>query len=72
MKLYQCQKENCNNIAVWMYAPMDSEGFFCDDHVSRGCSCNIDPDTGIEDQDEQGRFYPCCEFMYNENGFEND
>lgn len=63
----------CNELAVWMYMPSgereDKDRFFCEEHVSRGCSCNIDPKTGEEDKDEQGRFYPCCEYYYNDKGF---
>lgn len=57
-------------MAVWCYMP--STGDYCDDCVRRGCSCNIDPDTGIEDADEQGRFLPCCEYNYAEGGFEDE
>lgn len=52
----------CGKPAVWMYAP--GTGNYCEDCVSRGCSCNIDPNTGVEDTDELGRFFPCCEYMW--------
>ena len=62
----------CQTLAVWMYMPDCSyprDIYFCDDHVPRGCSCNINPNTGEEDRDEQGRLYPCCEYMYDDRGF---
>ncbi len=65
--------DKCIELAVWMYAPSTKEPrdiFFCDEHVSRGCSCNIDPNTAKEDMDEKGRLYPCCEYLYNDKGFD--
>lgn len=59
----------CNKVAVWLYMPRDNFQY-CDVHVKRGCSCNINPDTGVEDVDDQGRYFPCCEYHYNENGFD--
>lgn len=50
----------CGKPAVWLYMPGD--GQYCDDCVSRGCSCNIDYETGLEDTDELGRLLPCCEY----------
>lgn len=53
---------------------MPSDGGYdkgwCDNCVHRGCSCNIDPETGVESVDEKGRLYPCCEYDYNKNGFD--
>jgi hypothetical protein len=64
----------CGAKACWSYMPgMEN---YCDKHVPRGCSCNsklkdgIDydspeaenPDNYIEELDEQGRRYPCCEY----------
>jgi hypothetical protein len=46
--------------------------FWCDDCIPRGCSCNINPNTGIEDTDGQERLLPCCEYWYNDQGFEID
>lgn len=46
-ELFKCI--NCDNIATWYYMPYDGndedeyhieESFYCDDCVSRGCSCN--------------------------------
>jgi len=31
----------CNKNAVWFYMPGDDDQNYCDDHVPRGCSCNI-------------------------------
>lgn len=63
-----CQK--CNKIAVWNYLPSGDDRYYCDEHVPRGCSCNIDPNTGVEDTDEKGRLYPCCEYIYDDRGFQ--
>jgi hypothetical protein len=61
-------------LAVWQYAPYTNyarEIFFCEDHVpTRGCSCTIDSMTGQLDVDELGRELPCCEYLWDENGYE--
>lgn len=72
MKFIVCKEFPCFAKAVWYYAPShDGDDYYCDKHVPRGCSCNIDPDTNIEDTDDQGRLLPCCEFDYEANGFES-
>lgn len=43
-KYHKCGNVDCNNIAKWLYMPGYSDGgspFSCDEHVPRGCSCNI-------------------------------
>lgn len=40
MKCKQCDKE-----AVWEYAPNSLTNVYCDDCVSRGCTCNYKTDT---------------------------
>lgn len=64
----------CPELAVWYYMPMSDNHdiYFCDYHVKRGCSCNIDYITGKEDVDERGRLYPCCEYGYDETGFDEE
>jgi 8-oxo-dGTP pyrophosphatase MutT (NUDIX family) len=65
-------------MAVWNYTPSSYDEYRCDDCVSRGCSCNLYPADGlswddenlIEKKDDQGRSYPCCEYDYDKNGFE--
>lgn len=70
-------KCDCGKKPSWLYMPghnQDSNDFYCDDCVPRGCSCNIeprdgdidnsDPDNWYEPVDEQGRRFPCCEFFY--------
>lgn len=59
-------------IAVWCYMPGKEHWHYCDGCVPRGCSCNIDPETGIEDTDSLGRLLPCCEYWYDEDGFSLD
>lgn len=64
--------DKCAKDAVWLYLPGKTGGAYCDEHVPRGCSCNIDPNTGIEDTDEKGRLFPCCEYLYDNRGFDED
>ena len=49
-KKHKCSK--CNKMATWVYLP-SSHGrmLFCDDCVSRGCTCNV-MDLGMEEPDE--------------------
>lgn len=67
-----CIKESCKKMAVWYYMPGREEIYYCDEHVPRGCSCNINPDTDEEDKDELGRLLPCCEYDYSEEGYLNE
>lgn len=67
----------CPKLAIWRSAPsshavQQKDRYFCDDHVSRGCSCNIHPDTMEEDRDELGRLYPCCDYLWDDKGFDDD
>lgn len=57
----------CNQIAVWVYVPAtrNEYPYYCEEHVSRGCSC-VEP----EDVDDFGRPLPCCEFQYSKEGWE--
>ena len=64
-----CIKENCKIIAVWYYMPGKDEIYYCDNHVPRGCSCNVDPDSYQENTDALGRLFPCCEYDYDLDGF---
>lgn len=49
-KKHRCS--NCKKMATWVYLP-SSRGriFFCDDCVSRGCTCNV-LDLDMEEPDE--------------------
>lgn len=64
----------CSSIAVWYYLPMingqDSNMYYCDNCIERGCSCQIDPQTGKEDADELGRLLPCCEYDFCQDGYD--
>jgi hypothetical protein len=69
----------CPNKAVWKYAPADTypsgdpRRFYCEEHVSRGCSCNridlSDPNSEEEHKDPEGRLLPCCEYDWNDEGY---
>jgi hypothetical protein len=76
----------CGKIAVWEYMPK-SYVYKCDDCVPRGCSCNIqysfdsnnelvplldDDGNYVEERDFEGRLVPCCEWCYDELGFDLD
>lgn len=38
-----CSKTDCNNIAVWCYMPASEDNpYYCEEHISRGCSCNTE------------------------------
>lgn len=78
IKCFKCDKE-----AIWYYAPGKEEDVACDDHVPRGCSCNLELKPGVkeidyglgnsdddyyEPVDEFGRKYPCIEW----GRFDND
>jgi hypothetical protein len=74
----------CGSLAVWDYLPGNS--YYCDNCVPRGCSCNyhhnelpdiedypfkwVDDNTWVR-VDEQGREYPCVEYDYDCDGFDN-
>lgn len=64
----------CGQLATWLYMPGEGgkDDYYCDSCVSRGCSCNIDHETGVEDLDEHGRQLPCCEYLYRAEGFDGD
>lgn len=78
IKKQKCFK--CDHRAVWWYVPSDeldkNARYYCDSHVSRGCSCNMDFDDAgniiKEYLDEQGRQLPCCEYYYNPDGYEEE
>jgi len=63
---------DCQEKAVWnlMSAGIGEERFYCEEHIKRGCSCNMGED-GNQVLDEQGREFPCCEYDYFENGIED-
>jgi hypothetical protein len=75
IEIKKCLK--CGKKAVWFYLPSDSVQY-CDDCVPRGCSCNDNEyeEDGevvyIERKDDKGRLLPCCEFMYDENFYDNN
>ena len=77
MKIH-CIKRGCNNLAVWIL--MSSLNiFYCDNCVPRSCSCNLkindEPDedgnyySSEEYTDETERLLPCCEYWYDDFGF---
>jgi hypothetical protein len=79
-------KCDCGKIATWFYMPdgevPEQDRAKCDNCVPRGCICNqipkddnpenSDPNNWEEILDEQGRKLPCCEWMYDGYGWEED
>ena len=84
---------DCGKKAVWVYmpSPRESNPYYCDDCVPRGCTCEYNyisyglyppSDTKnwkwIEENvcwgllDDQGRDYPCVEYMKEGYDLEND
>lgn len=84
-----CKKET----AIWLYLPGRYGESYCDNCVSRGCTCNhhyikgeradpppmdhsdwkwIEENEVWSDLDSLGREYPCCEYMYEEDGWEKE
>lgn len=77
---HKCIK--CNQLAIWYYVPwskkkIELEAYYCDDCISRGCSCNVisfnpnpdDPASYEQYKDEQERLLPCCEYDWDGDGF---
>ena len=74
----------CSKKAKWSYMPGSYN--YCDNHVPRGCSCNLELKEGIafnseeakdtanyvEPLDEKGRRYPCCEYFIIEEEFHSE
>ncbi len=52
----------CASPAVWLYMPGTGDRRFCEAHVPRGCSCQLDADGKSFLVDEEGRPFPCCEY----------
>lgn len=63
----------CGRIATWHYSPGDDEipehRNYCEVCVSRGCNCQIDPDTKSPSLDKRGRELPCCEYNHYPDGY---
>lgn len=77
MTKHKCYK--CEAIATWLYVPCNEFGendlndYWCDNCVSRGCSCNTIDLSGEEPEeytDNQGRLLPCCEYWEDVDGWE--
>jgi len=60
---------DCGKKAVWIYLPSEYVSYACDNCVPRGCSC-CSPDNLKSKTDEQGRSWPCIEWMFNAEGFD--
>lgn len=69
MKRIRIKCNKCSKNAVWYYMPNDSDRYFCNQHIPRGCSCNLIGDSEVEETDYKGRLYPCCEYGYSRSGF---
>ena len=68
----------CAKTAQWYYVPYkigkkEVDKYWCDECISRGCSCNIikydhskqfDEQDGEQYKDDQGRLFPCIEYEF--------
>lgn len=64
------------------YSEDNFNGFACEKCVPRGCSCNDEPIDGdwentsdtnwLRPTDEEGREEPCCEWWYDQNGWDKE
>lgn len=86
MNKYKCCK--CNKIAVWCYLPTAifycdehvPRGCYCNSrHIKEDGNPDNENFIWLDDNhtlyeylDEKGRRSPCCEYDYDENGFEID
>lgn len=68
----------CNKIAVWSYMPHCNEktleGFYCDDCVPRGCTCNVYAleEFDITDKKCNIGFYDKNESHFNDENMYNE
>lgn len=75
-------KCKCGKVAVWMYAPNDSDSYCCEECVPRGCSCMQEPIDGNREnkkesnwkreKDQLGREIPCIEWDYEKDGYKDE
>jgi hypothetical protein len=66
-----CDHPNCQCPATWHYMPSDGTGDYCDEHVPRGCSCQLGA-GGVPDTDDLGRLLPCCEWERDDDPHQYD
>jgi hypothetical protein len=64
----------CREMAIWCFTPggRRENDYYCDACVARGCSCNWNDDLEEENKDDLGRLLPCCEYSYDEEGFDEE
>lgn len=73
LELHSAKCRKCGESAAWRYDPAEGTNpYWCDNCVSRGCSCQYESsydEQGNEIEgssvpllDEQGRQYPCVEY----------
>lgn len=48
--------------------PGSLDDVYCDDHVPRGCACQMNDDDSMQ-LDDQDRELPCVEYDFDERGF---
>jgi hypothetical protein len=64
---FKSRCDDCARMAVW-FGP-GRGGIYCHLCVPRGCSCQVNHDTGIPYLDEKGRELPCVDFSHFPNGW---
>ena len=64
---------HCGRMATWHYSPCgereEKKRYLCEECISRGCSCQIDEETGKPLLDKKGRELPCVEYFSYPNGY---
>lgn len=87
LKKHLCECNNMATWVYMSSSSSDASPFHCDDCVPRGCTCHNKSEPPPKDStnwkwiqhnviwakiDSQGREFPCCEFEYDEEGFDVD
>ena len=69
IKKAKCIK--CGAEACWFYECRASEGF-CENCVPRSCHCSWNEEINDYIRDELGRIIPCADYMYFEEGMDEE
>jgi hypothetical protein len=57
--------------ACWFYEMKSNKGY-CEDCVNRDCGCQFNEEINDYYRDELGRILPCVDYIYFEEGIEDD
>lgn len=68
-----CRHNGCTKPILWLYCPSPGNTGYCDEHIPRGCSCNVNYHLDADGNevgeptillDKHGREMPCVEYEY--------